>query len=55
MKFTGVFKHMDSFDNDSEELRKMAIPVEQILYLLYRSDSSEVDVHYMGEIDSRNQ
>jgi hypothetical protein len=55
MKFTSVFKHTDSFDNESGELRMMAIRVAQILYPLYPSDSSEVDVHYLGEIDSRNQ
>ena len=38
MKFTSVFKHTDSFDNESEELRKMAIRVAQILYPLYPDD-----------------
>ena len=55
MKFTSVFKHTDSFDNGSKEIRKMAIRVAQILYPLYPSDASEVDIQYMGEIDSRNQ
>jgi hypothetical protein len=55
MKFATVFKHTDSFDNENDELRKLAIRVAQILYPLYPSDPTEVDVHYTGEIDSRNQ
>lgn len=55
MKFTSVFKHTDSFDNEDAELRALAIRVAQILYPLYPSEPTEVDVHYMGEIDTRNQ
>ena len=55
MKFASVFQHTDSFDNEEVELRQMAIRVAQILYPLYPSDPAGVDVHYMGDIDSRNQ
>ena len=55
MKFASVFKHTDSFDNEDAELIQMAIRVAQILYPLYPADPTQVDVHYMGEIDSRNQ
>ena len=54
-KFATVSKHTDSFDNENDEIRKLAIRVEDLRYRLYPSDPSEVDVHYMGEFDSRNQ
>ena len=55
MKFVDVFRHTDSFDNEDADLRRLAVRVAEILYPLYPSDPDDVDIHYMGEIDSRNQ
>ena len=52
MKFADVFRHTDSFDNENVELRHMAALVAKILYPLYPPDPSDVDIHYMGEIES---
>ena len=52
MKFADVFRHMDSFDNEDVELRRLAVRVAEILYPLYPSDPSDSDIHYMGEIES---
>ena len=48
MKFATVSKHTDSFDNENDEIRKLAIRVEDLRYPDCPPDPSEVDVHYMG-------
>ena len=52
MKFADVFLHMDSFDNEDADLRRLAVRVAEILYPLYPSDPGDVDIRYMGEIES---